>query len=138
MMEVIDTAGQEEYTSLSDHFIREGDGFLLVYSIYDRISFTHIAKYRYQIIKIKGRDCDELPVVLVAHDFSGGIKNPNRQISTEEGSNLAKTIGCKFVEASAETGNGVEDAFYGVVRTIRTQQSEWKMAYPVSLNRIPE
>jgi GTPase KRas protein len=137
-MEIIDTAGQEEYTSLSDHFIREGDGFLLVYNIYDWISFTGIAKYQYQIIKIKGRDCNELPIMLVAHDFSDGIKAPYRQVSSEEGRNLAKSIGCKFVEASAETGDGVEDAFYGIVRTIRTQQSEWDMAYRKTLSKIPE
>jgi GTPase KRas protein len=33
MLEVLDTAGQEEYTALRDQWIRDGEGFVLVYSI---------------------------------------------------------------------------------------------------------
>merc|ERR1719266_2104310 len=33
LLDVLDTAGQEEYASLQDQWIREGDGYLLVYAI---------------------------------------------------------------------------------------------------------
>jgi len=36
-VEVIDTAGQEEYATLRDQWVREGQGFVLVYS--DRLAF---------------------------------------------------------------------------------------------------
>merc|ERR1712048_925904 len=33
LLDILDTAGQEEYAALQDQWIREGDGFLIVYSI---------------------------------------------------------------------------------------------------------
>ena len=42
LLEVLDTAGQEEYTALRDQWIREGEGFLLVYSIASRSTFDRI------------------------------------------------------------------------------------------------
>lgn len=45
MLEVLDTAGQEEYTALRDQWIRDGEGFILVYSITSRNSFKRIEKF---------------------------------------------------------------------------------------------
>ena len=42
MLEVLDTAGQEEYTALRDQWIRDGEGFVLVYSITSRSSLSLI------------------------------------------------------------------------------------------------
>ena len=42
MIEVVDTEGQEEYTALRDQRIRDGNGFVLVYSINERSSFIRI------------------------------------------------------------------------------------------------
>merc|ERR1719288_542773 len=38
LLDVLDTAGQEEYASLQDQWIREGDGYLIVYSITNKNS----------------------------------------------------------------------------------------------------
>jgi len=40
LMDILDTAGQEEYAALQDQWIREGDGFLIVYAINATESFT--------------------------------------------------------------------------------------------------
>src|SRR3982074_3735811 len=53
MLEVLDTAGQEEYTALRDQWIRDGEGFVLVYSISSRSSFTRIQKFHHQIQRVK-------------------------------------------------------------------------------------
>src|SRR5256884_5335455 len=53
MLEVLDTAGQEEYTALRDQWIRDGEGFVLVYSISSRSSFTRIPKFHQQIQRVK-------------------------------------------------------------------------------------
>jgi len=44
MVELLDTAGQEEYTQLRDQWIRESEGILLCYSISSRSSFTRIPR----------------------------------------------------------------------------------------------
>jgi hypothetical protein len=53
MLEVLDTAGQEEYTALRDQWIRDGEGFVLVYSIASRSSFTRIQRFHNQIQRVK-------------------------------------------------------------------------------------
>ncbi|OBT57295.1 hypothetical protein VE04_03448 [Pseudogymnoascus sp. 24MN13] len=53
MLEVLDTAGQEEYTALRDQWIRDGEGFVLVYSISSRSSFTRIQRFHHQIQRVK-------------------------------------------------------------------------------------
>ena len=44
--QVLDTAGQEEYTALRDQWIRDGEGFVLVYSIISRSTFERIPRVR--------------------------------------------------------------------------------------------
>ena len=53
MLEVLDTAGQEEYTALRDQWIRDGEGFVLVYSISSRSSFSRIKRFHHQIQRVK-------------------------------------------------------------------------------------
>eukprot|EP00490_Sorites_sp_Unknown_P002761 CAMPEP_0114656540 /NCGR_PEP_ID=MMETSP0191-20121206/12498_1 /TAXON_ID=126664 /ORGANISM="Sorites sp." /LENGTH=98 /DNA_ID=CAMNT_0001873961 /DNA_START=92 /DNA_END=384 /DNA_ORIENTATION=+ len=36
LLDILDTAGQEEFSSMQDQWMREGKGFLLVYSITSR------------------------------------------------------------------------------------------------------
>ncbi|TKA23102.1 Protein ras-2 [Friedmanniomyces endolithicus] len=46
-----------------------------------------------------------------------------REVSTQEGSALAKQLNCDFVEASAKACVNVEKAFYDVVRRLRSQRA---------------
>lgn len=41
---MLDTAGQEEYTALRDQWIRDGEGFVLVYSILARSTFERVQR----------------------------------------------------------------------------------------------
>ena len=47
-----------------------------------------------------------------------------REVSTQEGSALARELGCDFVEASAKNCINVEKAFYDVVRQLRRQRQQ--------------
>jgi len=51
-----------------------------------------------------------------------------REVSVEEGQNLARQFGCKFIETSAKSRKNVEQAFYDIVREIRRYNKE--MSYP--------
>ena len=48
-------------------------------------------------------------------------KITKREVSREEGMEMAKKLGCEFIEASAKTCVNVERAFYTVVRMIRSR-----------------
>lgn len=42
-----------------------------------------------------------------------------RQVGSNEGRQLAKNFGCRFIETSAKQRINVDDAFYNLVREIR-------------------
>lgn len=136
MLEVLDTAGQEEYTALRDQWIRDGEGFVLVYSISSRSSFSRIKRFHQQIYRVKestghnpqypgspvgpsGRTIN-VPIMLVGNKCD---RVTEREVSTQEGSALARELGCEFVEASAKNRTNVEKAFYDVVKIIRRQNA---------------
>ena len=143
MLEVLDTAGQEEYTALRDQWIRDGEGFILVYSITSRSSFTRIRKFHSQIQRVKESTSagspttgaylasptsptmhmsgQPAPVMLVGNKSD---RVTDREVSIQEGSALAKDMGCQFVEASAKNCINVEKAFYDVVRSLRNMRQD--------------
>jgi GTPase KRas len=55
-VEILDTAGQDEYTPLRETFMHTGDGFLLVYSITDDQTLEDLRQIYQQIQRVdKGR-----------------------------------------------------------------------------------
>ena len=55
-VEILDTAGQDEYTPLRETFMHTGDGFLLVYSIIDDQTLEELRAIREQILRVdRGR-----------------------------------------------------------------------------------
>merc|ERR1711939_1283746 len=65
LLDVLDTAGQEEYSAMREQYMRTGEGFLLVYSITSRNSFEEISQFHQQILRVKDRDY--FPVIVVAN-----------------------------------------------------------------------
>ena len=45
-IDILDTAGQEDYAAIRDNYFRSGEGFLLVYSITEHESFTATSEFR--------------------------------------------------------------------------------------------
>ena len=150
MLEVLDTAGEEEYTALRDQWIRDGEGFVLVYSISSRASFSRIKKFHHQIQRVKesavagsptfpGSPLSQTmsipplgpaPVMLVGNKCD---RVTEREVSTQEGSALAKQLNCEFVEASAKSCVNVEKAFFDVVRQLRKQRANLPSRQPTSM-----
>ena len=61
LLDILDTAGQEEYSALRDQYMRGGEGFLLVFAIDKMQSFDDIESYRVQIGRVK--DADDIPML---------------------------------------------------------------------------
>jgi GTPase KRas len=143
MLEVLDTAGQEEYTALRDQWIRDGEGFVLVYSISSRSSFSRIKRFHHQIQRVKESTASSpsypgspiaainsqapVPIMLVGNKSD---RVTEREVSTQEGHALARELGCEFVEASAKNCINVEKAFYDVVRILRRQRQQASRPMP--------
>jgi len=121
LLDILDTAGQEEYSAMRDQYMRTGQGFIMVYAITSRSSFDEIASFREQILRVK--DKDKVPMVLVGNKCD---LETERQVTTGEGSDLAKSFGCPFFESSAKTRVNVEESFYQLVREIKRENNPTK------------
>lgn len=116
ILDILDTAGQEEYSAMRDQYMRTGEGFLLVYAINNAKSYEDIAMYREQIRRVK--DSDDVPMVLVGNKCDLHA----RSVETEEARRTAQRYNISFIETSAKTRLGVDDAFYNLVRAIRSDR----------------
>ncbi|KAK1232588.1 hypothetical protein PQX77_004256 [Marasmius sp. AFHP31] len=112
-VEVIDTAGQEEYATLRDQWVREGQGFILVYSIASRSTFDRLEIFRQSMRRVKRGD----PIFMLVGNKCD--KTYEREVSKEEGAALARQFGCEFIETSAKTAQNVERLFTNLVRALR-------------------
>jgi len=122
MLDIMDTAGQEEFSALRDQYMKNGQGFILVYSVTSKLSFEHTPKLRTQILRIK-EDQQDIPILLVGNkiDLVG-----DRVVSTEQGKELAANFGAGFIEASAKTNTNVAEIFFELVRMI----NKWRENNP--------
>jgi GTPase KRas protein len=112
-VEVIDTAGQEEYATLRDHWVREGQGFILVYSIASRSTFDRLEVFRQSMMRVKRQK----PIFMLVGNKND--KTYEREVSREEGAALARNFGCEFIETSAKTADNVQLLFMNLVRALR-------------------
>ncbi|KAI6229128.1 (pine wood nematode) hypothetical protein [Aphelenchoides fujianensis] len=113
VLDILDTAGQEEYAAMRDHYSQTGDGFILVFALNDRQSFDAISKYREQICRAK--DTRDVPIVLVGNKSD----LPHRAVPKDSVQSLASALNVPVIETSAKTRQGVDEVFYEVVRQIR-------------------
>eukprot|EP01101_Sappina_pedata_P008220 TRINITY_DN450_c0_g2_i1.p1 TRINITY_DN450_c0_g2~~TRINITY_DN450_c0_g2_i1.p1 ORF type:complete len:188 (+),score=109.08 TRINITY_DN450_c0_g2_i1:106-669(+) len=118
LLDILDTAGQEEYSAMRDQYMRTGQGFLCVFAITSRTSFDEVSAFRDQILRVK--DADKVPIVVCGNKCD---LEAERQVSKSEGSELAKSFDCPFLETSAKARINVEEGFFALVREIRKQNN---------------
>mmetsp|Transcript_26252 Transcript_26252/g.29226 ORF Transcript_26252/g.29226 Transcript_26252/m.29226 type:complete len:104 (+) Transcript_26252:314-625(+) len=99
-----------------------------MYSTTDRLSFEKIPDYFDEVYRAKSLEKFRIPIVLVGNKID---LDEDRQVTTEEGKELARKHECAFFEASAKTRVNVEEQFYELVREIR----RLKALHPVKQRR---
>mmetsp|Transcript_110483 Transcript_110483/g.155052 ORF Transcript_110483/g.155052 Transcript_110483/m.155052 type:complete len:197 (-) Transcript_110483:58-648(-) len=114
LLDILDTAGQEEYSAMREQYMRTGEGFLLVYSIIDRNSFDEIKGFHQQILRVK--DAETFPMILVGNKEDLADQ---REITEAERTAIGKSLKIKTLETSAKTGASVDTCFFELVREIR-------------------
>src|ERR1700751_2032809 len=62
LLDILDTAGQEEYSAMRDQYMRTGQGFVLTYAITSRSSFDEVSTFKDQICRVK--DADKVPMCI--------------------------------------------------------------------------
>ena len=115
-IEIVDTAGQEEYSALRDTYIRTADGFVLVYSITSLQTFLDVGEMRDQIYRVLDREYDErVPIVVAGNKCD---LEAERRVSRGEVAGIAAEWGVPFMEVSARLRLNVKEVFETAVREV--------------------
>uniref|UniRef100_A0A9L0S068 small monomeric GTPase n=2 Tax=Equus TaxID=9789 RepID=A0A9L0S068_HORSE len=117
-IDILDTAGQEDYAAIRDNYFRSGEGFLLVFSITEHESFTATAEFREQILRVKAEE-DKIPLLVVGNKSD---LEERRQVPIEEARSKAEEWGVQYVETSAKTRANVDKVFFDLMREIRAKK----------------
>ena len=105
-IQIWDTAGQENFRSITRAYYKNSVCALVVYDITNRDTFNNVSSW---IEDCKNQSPKTIYMILVGNKSDLEDK---RQVSTEEGQELAEKYGLEFFETSAKTGNNVEELFF--------------------------
>ncbi len=111
-LKIWDTAGQERFRNITQQYYKGADGILLVYDVTERNSFEKVREWMKQIQQNTNKE--KIGIILVGNKCD----LDERQVSAEEGQNLAREFGILFYEASAYKDININETFESLVGEI--------------------
>lgn len=114
LLEILDTAGQEEFAEMMDQWVMVSEGFLLVYDITNMDTFKEVEKFYKIITRIK--KSQSVPIILVGTKVD--LKN-ERVVTKEQGEELAAKYGWELVETSAKLPLNIDTCFLQLGRIVK-------------------
>jgi len=119
VLNVLDTAGQEEFMSLQSQWISEGEGFIVVFSLINKTTFQAIEQLVERIRAVK--EDESTPIIVVGNKYD---LEDERQVTEEVGMEMASTLDCKYFETSAKTDHNITPVFMEIARMLHTKDNE--------------
>ena len=113
----IDTAGQEKFKSISENYLKGTDGVILVFDLTNKETFD-LVTYWHECMKKNNKS--NIGKILF------GNKNDledKREVTYEEGKELANSIGCEYYEGSAMSGENIDFVMNEIAKL---SYNEWK------------
>ena len=117
-LQIWDTAGQENYRSITRAYYKNSVCAILVYDITNRDSFEHISNW---IEDCLSQSPKTVFMVLVGNKSD---LNEQRKVSLEEGQQMAKNNNMMFFETSAKSGANVDKIFEQSAKEIDSKLNE--------------
>ncbi|KAJ5067226.1 ras-like protein [Anaeramoeba ignava] len=121
-LDIIDTAGQEEFKVLRDTHLSQGDGYILVFSIIEKSGLDEIEKLRGQILRFHDIDPTEpntnppFPIMIAGNKSD---LEEYREVPTETAKQMADQWGLPYIETSAKNGTNISELYAECVRMVR-------------------
>ncbi|PFH53212.1 hypothetical protein AMATHDRAFT_55718 [Amanita thiersii Skay4041] len=115
LLEILDSAGAEQFTSLNEVYIKSGSGFILVFSLTQEASLREVDNLRRQIYRIRGGD-NSVPIVVVGTKLD--LSN-EREVQMHTIQTLASRWSLPFYETSAKRNWHIEEVFVDLVQQMR-------------------
>lgn len=116
ILNILDTAGQEEFYALRDQYIRSGDGYIIVFSITSITSFLEVNAIKEQLNIVLDADNNTLiPIILVGNKCD---LEEFRQVQSSDAQRLAEEWRVKYFETSAKNKTNINRIFEELVYLI--------------------
>lgn len=132
-LDILDTAGQTEFTAMREQYMRNGEGFILCFSLTDRRSFDELVTYKHLINRVRAGE--EMPIIVVGNKCDLEQK---RQVKYEEGLALSRQLGGgKYYETSAYLRKCVDEVFHSIVRDIKAKEKKERQELGSSPRKKP-
>ncbi|OQD80398.1 hypothetical protein PENANT_c036G03263 [Penicillium antarcticum] len=120
ILEILDTAGTEQFTAMRELYMKQGQGFLLVFSITSMSSLNELSELREQIIRIK--DDENVPIVIVGNKSD---LEEDRAVPRARAFGLSQNWdNAPYYETSARRRANVNEVFIDLCRQIIRKDSE--------------
>lgn len=116
-IDILDTAGQEDYAAIRDNYFRSGEGFLCVFSITELESLAAAQELREQILRVKNDE--NIPFLLVGNKAD---LTDRRMVSEEMAREQADQWRVRYIETSAKTRQNVNTIFLDLLREINMRK----------------
>jgi GTPase KRas protein len=136
-VEIIDTAGQDEFADFRNTALAQGDGFLCLFAVNSPYSWQELKELRERIV-LEHEDKEELPMVIVGNKKD---LDSHRQVPFDEVALYCRSIRCPFIETSAKTGLNIREAFQLLIEQVKLvnpeileEQWNYKMTHGVLRN----
>ena len=114
-IQVWDTAGQENFRSITRAYYKNSVCALIVYDISNKDSFNNVSIW---VDDCRSQSPKTITLVLVGNKCD---LEEQRQVTYEEGEEFAKENGMMFFEVSAKTGSNIENVFVQSAMEIATK-----------------
>jgi GTPase KRas protein len=111
---IIDTAGQDDFREMRASFYQSVQGFILVYSITDRNSLFEAEEIQKDICQNLNKTV--VPCVIVGN--KADLRDED-SVPVADGVGLAKKLQATHLETSARTGLNVNEAYNVAIRTVQ-------------------
>ena len=128
-IDILDTAGEEDYAAIRDNYFRSGEGFLCVFSITQDETFQAAKEFREQIVRVKGKET--IPFILVGNKSD---LSDQRAVTLANAQAQANEWKVPYVETSAKTRENVDKVFFDLMREIRAQKLDTKRMDTVGMD----
>lgn len=113
-VEINDTNGADtQATVVRELLMKQGDGFMVVYSITSQQSFNDTKAVVDKLYETRGTK--QVPILLVGNKLD---LEANREVLTPDGEDYSKQLSCPFMEISASERQNVVDAFTRLLQEI--------------------
>ena len=117
--------GPEEYSAMRDQYYRTAEAMIAVFSLTSRTTINEVNTFVEAFLRVK--DLPKSPLIVIGNpkktcrifwEISGNKSDltSEREVSYQEGQDLAKCLGGIYIETSAKDRTNVDEAFFELIR----------------------